>query len=39
MEVFVGIMSVTGFIVWVLGFAWLVGYIAEKFGVYKHWRG
>jgi hypothetical protein len=35
MEIFIGIMSITGFIFWVLAFAWLVGFIAEKFGVYK----
>lgn len=32
---FIGIMSVTGFAVWVLAFAWLVGWLYEKFDT-KH---
>ena len=33
MNALIGLFVVTGFIVWVLLFAWLVGFIAEKLGV------
>lgn len=35
MEIFIGVMSVTGFIVWVLAFAWLVGFLGENAGLRK----
>ena len=37
MEVFITVMSVTGFVAWVLLFAWGVGKIGEWFGVSK-WK-
>jgi len=33
MNIFIGIMAVTGFIFWVLVFAWLVGWAAEKMNI------
>jgi hypothetical protein len=33
MEVFITVMAVTGFIVWALALAWLVGVIGEKLGL------
>ena len=35
MEAFITVMSVTGFILWVLFFAWVVGTVAEYFGIRK----
>jgi len=35
MEIIVGIFAVTGCFVWLFVFAFLVGFIAEKFGITK----
>lgn len=35
MEIFITVMSVTGFIVWVLAFAWLIGFLGVKAGLSK----
>lgn len=36
MDIFITVMSITGFIFWVLVFAWLVGFLAEKIGIDKY---
>lgn len=35
METMLGIFAITGGIFWILVFAFLVGFIAEKFGITK----
>jgi len=38
MEFMIGLFVVTGGIFWILAFAYLVGYVAEKFGIEKHYQ-